>query len=445
MMRRGGFTLIELLVSTAVFLVMIGAVTTMAHLAAVEAGRSKALIGATTLAQSRIELARNSPYDSVGTIGGIPEGDILATEVVTVGELTYTIKTSVVYIDDPFDEVTPSDTSPTDYKRIRVEVSWGGVYGSNKPVVLITDMAPKSMETEDGMGTLAVKVINASGEAVSGASVRFEAPDIEPPVDTTLLTDDEGQIILPGALPGNEAYEVSVTKSGFTSDRTYGRDEVTNPKKPHLNVFAGLVTEATFTIDLPSTVTFKAVRSREFGFTPFQGVSFRLHGNREIGRTEAEEPVYKTDMMVVTGSNGLVTKTGLEWDTYVVDILDGSSVDLAASTPFTPFSLAPGVSTNFTLVVTSNTANTILFRIEDNLLNPIASASVELKNDLVSYLATQSTGVGGDPDRAQTFFTNLPTTDTPYWLKISASGYEITNSEATISGDVVEDYILNPL
>lgn len=447
MKHSGGYSLIELLVATAVFGVIIAATATMVNMSTIEAGKSKVTLVAITLAQNRIEAARNAPYLSVGTVLGNPSGIFPQTETVPMNNLSYTLKTTVIYMDDPADgtEALGTDETPTDYKRIRAEVSWDGVFAVNKPVVMETDIANRGTETDGDNGTLVLTVINALGEAVPTAQVQITAPSLTPPINMNLTTNDQGTLELPGFAPCNECYAVSVTKSGYTTDKTYSRSEVANPNKPLISVLSGEVSRSSFTIDLPSTVTFKAVRTRAENWQPFQGVGFRVHGLKEIGRTTMDQPVYKTDTYLTTGIGGQITRNNWEWDTYVVDIPDGSSVDMAGSTPFTPFIVSPHSNSLFTMVVAASSTNTLLVRILDNLLVPIASASVELKNDLESYLATAAAGTGSDPDRAQVFFSDLPSASTPFTLTISSLDMATVSAQATISGDMVENYLMNPL
>ena len=86
---------------------------------------SRARTSAKHLAQHKMELMRNLAYDDIGTIGGIPPGILDQSETVIENGLDYTIKTSATYVDDPFDGQAPADFVPNDYKRARVDVSWG--------------------------------------------------------------------------------------------------------------------------------------------------------------------------------------------------------------------------------------------------------------------------------------------------------------------------------
>ncbi|MEK7548434.1 MAG: hypothetical protein AAB499_00865, partial [Patescibacteria group bacterium] len=81
------------------------------------------------------------PYDSLSTLGGtiLPQGSIPDTQTINRGGANYTLETTIIYVDDPFDgcliavgggtfECTDTATSttfdpvPIDYKRISIQV-----------------------------------------------------------------------------------------------------------------------------------------------------------------------------------------------------------------------------------------------------------------------------------------------------------------------------------
>ena len=130
---------------------------------------SKNKITATAVANSRIEAIRNLTYDLVGIIGGeLPNAsgtlDHMTTR--TVNGIDYTIKTEVRYWEDDADNAT-GDNCYLDYKKVNVEVSWGGV--SSGSIVVSTDISPKNLvqEIQSCMvqpgGILEVTVFDSSG------------------------------------------------------------------------------------------------------------------------------------------------------------------------------------------------------------------------------------------------------------------------------------------
>jgi len=255
-----GFTLIEILVGIALMVIIFLGLYGAFHLGLKVVGQSKAKVTAISLANQKMEEIRNLPYNDIGTIGGIPPGVLPETETIVRNSIKYTIKTTVLYVDDPFDELAPIDTLPTDYKRAKVKVSWEGYFGGE--VVLVTDIAPKGVETETGGGTLKILVFNSQGEGVPQADIHIVNNQVSPSIDATYQSDDWGSLIIAGAPTSTEAYQITVTKGGYSQDRTYGRDEVANPLKPHATVFEGQITEISFSIDKMSTFSIET-RARE--------------------------------------------------------------------------------------------------------------------------------------------------------------------------------------
>lgn len=129
---RSGQTLIGILISVAIFAILSHAIFTLISFSYSLVNFTRARITARHLAQEKIELIRNLAYDDVGTDGGIPPGPLQQVEFVDRNGLNYQVSTSVVYIDDAFDNLAPTDLLPTDYKRARVDVSWEGIAASNK-------------------------------------------------------------------------------------------------------------------------------------------------------------------------------------------------------------------------------------------------------------------------------------------------------------------------
>jgi prepilin-type N-terminal cleavage/methylation domain-containing protein len=257
---KKGFTLVEILVGIALLAIVFLGIYGAFQLGLKVVGQSKARATAIAIANQKIEQIRNLSYEDVGTIGGIPPGVIPETQELSRNQVKFTVKTTVLYIDDPFDGVSPDDPLPKDYKRVKVKVSWEGWFGGE--VVLITDVAPKGIETEEGGGTLKITVLNASGEGVPQADIHLLNNQVSPNIDATYQSDDSGNLILTGAPTSTEAYQITVTKSGFSQDRTYGREEIANPLKPHASVFERELTEISFSIDELSSFLIET-RARE--------------------------------------------------------------------------------------------------------------------------------------------------------------------------------------
>lgn len=399
---------------------------------------SRVRVVATALAQEKLETARNLPFMDVGTVGGIPPGSIPQREVVVVNGQDYIVKTGVVYIDDPFDGLAPDDPIPTDYKRVRVSVEWGGLFPSKKPLVMLGDVAPKGLETIENAGTLSVLVFDAFGEPVANATVHIEANSVFPPVDLDVLTDATGRVFLPGAPECIECYRITVSKPGYSSERTYGVEEVDNPAKPHITILEAEVREVFFAIDVLSDVTITTTRTREFEYAPQPGVSFNLRGSKKIGTNALGDPVYKYEQSFVSNALGQVVVNDLEWDAYEVFLSETSAYDFAGSNPLTPFVLSPGVVETFRMVTTPDSARSLLVVVTDGGGVSLPGAIVTASG---AALATQAAGAVDAPDEGQSFFEAL--SPLVYQIMVSLTGYETATNSVTISGDELTTVILS--
>lgn len=442
-MDSRGFTLIEIIVGLAIFLIVTGALFGMTVLIFENIGQTRVRHVARLLANEKMEEARNLSYDSLGTQGGIPAGPLASQQQVELGGLTFTIKTAVIFIDDPFDGTAPVDPLSTDYKRVRIKVSWGGGFGSgSRPVVLVSDVAPEGIESEAGGGTLSLLVFNAQGEPFSGADVHIVNSQVLPPVDLTATSDSFGRVLLPGAPASVESYEVTVTKTGYSTDRTYSRLEVANPTKPHLSIIEGDVTDASFAIDKVSTLTVYTFGQREAGFPTMPNIQFRVRGSKIIGTdTEANE-IYKYDENLQTDSFGKIVLPNMEWDNYSVTITEASR-NLSGSNPSLPLSLLPNTQVYLELALEPTSTNSLLVLVTDPQDEPLATASAQLVNTGSGYDETILTGDAIDPDFGHAYFGEL--NQLQYSLIVSLTGYEEATASVQINGEVFENIILNQL
>ncbi len=419
--KKNGQSLIGVLVSLAIFSILSQAIFTVVGTSYNLVSFNRARITARHLAQEKIELIRNLPYDEVGTIGGIPPGPLPQIENVSRNKLNFTVRTTIVYIDDPFDGTVPNDLLGTDYKRVRVEVSWEGIAKSrNSPVVFLTDIAPKGVETTAGGGTLSIIVFDSQGNPVPQASVSINA-STNPPVNLTLQTSINGRVILPGAPTCVECYQISVTKSGFSSERTYSTTEVANPSKPHQTIIEGQLTEISFSIDRTSTLTIKTFKGRENNFEPLGDVNFRLVGEKTIGTDSSGQPVYKYDQNLSTNSTGSLILNNMEWDNYRVFLESSSPYDISGTNPIQPVNLLPDTSITLSIALSPNTTQEFLAAFFDTSGTPLASVSATLSHAGSGFEQTKLTGLSSDPDFGQVFFANL--TQQNYTLVATVSGY----------------------
>ena len=439
---QNGQILLAILIAIAVFAILAHSIFTLIASSYDLVTFNKARITARHLAQEKIELIRNLPYLDVATIGGVPNGTlILQSETIARNGLNYSVNTQIIYIDDPFDNSAPTDTSPEDYKRVRVEVSWEGLAASRRnPVLLITDVSAEANAIIDG-GSLVIQVNNANLDPVSQANVTIVSSGISPAVNVSTQTDSAGTVVIPGMTPCVECYQITVTKAGFSTDKTYTSAEVTNPSKPRASIYLDDVTHISFAIDALGSLDLASLNSRENGFAALGSIPFRLYSNKIIGTDAYAQPVYKYDENLSTSGAGDLDLSNMEWGVYYLEMPQSTSYDISGTTPLPPLYLEPTGTLPFSFVVSAHTAHNLLLTVKNTSQQLIASASAKLYDD-GGFNEVKNTGIEEDPDYGQVLFSNL--IEETYHLEATASGYLNYNQDYDVLGTTNIDIVLTP-
>lgn len=249
-------TLIDVVVGTALVLIIFLALFGTLRASILLSTLIKNEATANAVAVNQMEYVRSLPYDSVGTVGGIPAGTIPEYATTTEDGVNYSVRTFIDYYDDPADGTGSNDTNgiTTDYKRVKVTVSYT-VGGKSWQETLNSDYAPPGLETTLNGGTLQVAVVNAVGSPVAGATVTITNASTSPTVNLTTFSDVNGWVSLPGAATSTQ-YAVTVTKSGYSTAQTYQRTITNqNPTPGYLTVVQNQTTSGTFAIDVLGLLT----------------------------------------------------------------------------------------------------------------------------------------------------------------------------------------------
>lgn len=386
--QKKGFTLIETLVGVGVFLV----IATASYQAYVSLfsliNLNQYKILALSLANEQFEIVRNLPYADVGVQGSIPNGKIPHVQNLTRGNVPFIVTMTIRNIDQPFDGTiggSPNDLSPADNKLVEVEVECPTCTNFT-PVYLTTTVAPKNLETASTNGALFVKVFDSNGIPISGADVHIVNSQVTPTITIDDVTDNNGILAIVDAVPGTEAYQITVTKAGYSTDRTYltGTPGNPNPTKPHATVIIQQVTQVSFSIDPLSTLSFSSVTPE---CVAVGNIDFSLRGAKSIG---AGVPKYSQDL--ITNSSGVYSDSSMEPDSYTVTGIDGS-YDIVGINPLNAISLNPNTTQNVSLIVAPKDARSLLVTVKDSsTLLPLADASVNVTYN--SYDETKITGRG---------------------------------------------------
>jgi len=245
------FTLIEVLVGTFLVLIVFLGIFGAFQLGLKVIGQSKNKITATAIANGEIEQIRNLPYQSIGVINGFPDGVLEASARTILNNIEYKIERRIDYLVDPADGiVSPDDDCPNDYKRVEVKVFWAGQFGGQ--VALITDIAPQNLAEECavGGGILSISVFDAYGIMVVSPLIEVKDPDTDQTLKTATPIEGKHYFSLAAS-----TYKVVVSKDGYSTERTYGTDEITTPANPHPIVLEGQLTGKSFSIDKLSSLS----------------------------------------------------------------------------------------------------------------------------------------------------------------------------------------------
>ena len=263
-----GMSLIDVIVGTALMLVIFLALFGLVRASLALSTYIKDEATATAIANNQMEYIRSLPYNSVGTVGGIPAGSIAQNATTTEDGLGYGVRTLVEYYDDPADGLGVNDTNgiTTDYKKIKVVVTYSEG-NRTRQITLNSIYAPPGIETTVGGGTLQINVVNSTGAPLEGASVTIVNASTSPTVNLTTFSNSAGIVYLPGAATSTQ-YAITVTENGYSTAQTYARNGTNqNPTPGYLTVVQNQTTSSTFAIDVLGLLTLNT-------FTPVASGAF---------------------------------------------------------------------------------------------------------------------------------------------------------------------------
>lgn len=402
--RRNGFTLIEALV----FLFLFALITTVffqtfAYGTAL-IQQSKFRLGATSLANQKMEIIRSLDYDNIGTLSGIPAGDIQEDETIQVNNSVYKVHTFIQYADDAYDGKlgnSPNDIVPNDYKRARVEVSWGDESESEK-VQLFSTFAPPGIEQPAGGGILSINILDSTGSGLPGATVHITNNSVSPVVDVTTTTDATGNLFFVGAPASPQGYNVTFSKGGHFGSATYAPFPTTAfiPIDVHASVVNSVVNQATFVMDRSVTLE---LRTRDPFDTEIPDIDYRIDGGRQIGtQSGTGVAVYDFGANASTDGDGEREYTNRSYGSYTWS-LDSSEtgytfirLEPESTTAANHIAMTPGTNQTIKMILADKAVNGVLFVVTNATDGtPISGASIQLTNSSLGYDETVSTSLYG--------------------------------------------------
>lgn len=385
---KKGFTLVETLVGVSIMAIVAfsiyGAFTKIFYYIADLRAKSASI----TIINEQIEIIRNLPYTSVGIVSGIPNGILPREKTIVRAGKTFNITTTIRNIDDPFDGVlggTPNDTSPADGKLVEIEIDCDNCKDFT-PTSYVARVSPKNLETASNNGALFVRVFDANGVAIEGADVHVVNPLATTTITIDDVTNNTGYLQIVDAPPAVAAYQITVTKPGYSTDRTYATSSSNpSPLIPHATVINQQVTQVSLAIDRLSTLN---ISSKNESCAPVGAVNFSLNGSKKIGQTP---DVYKTENSYVTNSLGIKTLSSVEWDTYT--LTPSTAVyDLVGTNPISPINVLPGEELPVDIVVAPKRPNALLVSVRNSIGLPISGVKVTLEKSGDDIVRTTSEG-----------------------------------------------------
>jgi len=245
------FTLIEVLVGVFLILIVFLGIFGAYQLGFKVVGLSKNKITATAILNGEIEKIRNLPYESVGVQGQFPDGVLEPVSTLTFNNIQYQIERRVDFAVDSADGIaSPDDDCPNDYKKAEIKVSWSGVLADQ--ISASTDIAPENLTQECGTGggILSVSAFDAQGLMVPSPLIEIKDPVTDQTLKTATPLEGKHYFSLPA-----DTYKIVVSKTGYSSERTYGTEEIATPENPHPIVLNGQLTETSFSIDKLSSIS----------------------------------------------------------------------------------------------------------------------------------------------------------------------------------------------
>ena len=345
---RRGTTLIDLLISMAIIAMLLGGV----YLVYFSIETSVANVGvrsaATAAINQEIEMVRNLPYVSVGTVSGIPSGVIPQTQVVAVDNISFNLQTTILNIDDPYD-TSPSSTPVADYKLVDITASCP-TCTNFAPIEITTTVAPSLLAQGTNYGSIFISTIDANGNPVGGASIRVVNASVTPSIDLTDTANASGVLKLIGVPTISQGYQIFASKPGYSSAQSYPANGVGNPNplQPNITVASQTVSNVTFAIDKLSSL---AVSTADNRCNAVPNEPFSIQGAKLIG---TNPNVIKFSATSTTGATGTVVFPNMEWDTYAITLTDATE-NVVGTMPFDPIAVNPSSSQIFQFILQSST------------------------------------------------------------------------------------------
>jgi prepilin-type N-terminal cleavage/methylation domain-containing protein len=342
-LTESGFTLVELVVSLVVFSIitisLFGLFTSLVHSTVI----AKHQAVASELATSQMEYYKSLPYDNLAVAGGsiYATSPLPATVTKKINNVTYTIVTSINYVDDAYDGCAnyptlalkqlycrnyppptgspATDLNPQDYKIVHIKVS--DTSGSVLSQV-DTEISSRVSETASTTGALFVTVTDQNGNPLSGATVSVVNSTISPAANVSDSTDVNGTAVFYGLPPDNGPdYIITASKTGYSTLTTIAPSGALQPTYPSQTILTQQSSFTTLTLKQQGSNSL-IVETVDTGGNPLPGVKVYIKGGYKKYTNTANTAYYydnltPSDSRPTTSANGLTVLQNLVPGQYI--------------------------------------------------------------------------------------------------------------------------------
>lgn len=324
---------------------------------------SKAKINAVDLANEKMEMIRNKPYnDLVSELGNIPcpatTTPILGHERVNRDGIDFDVETRIYYFDDPFDGLFTggADLYPYDYKKAEITVRKYDRKddSANFLARITTNISAKAAETPSNTGIIKFCVVDSIGGPVVDADITIYNSSVNPAVYIHANTLADGCLMVPNLPPdaANQNYHLEATKFGYSTDQTYDRTvNNQNQNQRDVGVIAQLVTPQTLHIDRLSTMSINVVNQDN---TPAAGLPIHIEGAK-LKWTNPDTPKFVGSY--TTDASGHIEIPNMEYDEYVITTATGKYI--LTTSPYQPVDLKANVLPQIVNIVVSDNSSAL--------------------------------------------------------------------------------------
>ncbi len=343
-LSQDGFTLVELVVAMTVLsiiaLSVLGLFTSLISSAVYTKRKAVAL----TFATNQMEYLKSLPYDSLAVSGGsIYSTSLLpASTTQVLNGVTYTIKTTIDYVDEAYDGCGPyptvalkqtycrnypaptgspaTDLNPADYKILHVSAY---APATNKLAEVDTQVSARVAETASTTGALFISVIDNTGNPISGATVQVSDITVTPNVTVADTTDINGNAIFYGLPPDTNAYDYIATASmpGYSTLNTIAPNGTLQPTYSSQKIFTQLSSFITLTLK-PQGANSIVIETTDKDGNALSGVKVYAKGGYKKYTLATDGTYYydnlsPSDTRPTTDGNGLTALKNLVPGAYI--------------------------------------------------------------------------------------------------------------------------------